>query len=45
MPIDLVHYFIDAYEMVSAWNLSDEELADAIKQQAYLIAGIDPDNN
>ena len=36
-------YILDALEMVSAWDLPDEELADAVNAQARLMAGIHPD--
>ena len=36
-------YILDALEMVSAWNLPDDELADAVNAQARLMAGIHPD--
>ena len=40
MPED---YILDALELVSAWNLPDDELADAVNAQARLMAGIHPD--
>jgi hypothetical protein len=40
MPED---YILDALELVSAWNLPDDELADAVNDQARLMAGIHPD--
>jgi len=36
-------YILVALEMVSAWDLPDEELADAVNAQAKLMAGIHPD--
>ena len=33
-------YILDALEMVFAWNLPDDELADAVNAQARLMAGI-----
>jgi hypothetical protein len=33
----------DALAMVSAWDLADEELADAVNARARLMAGIHPD--
>ena len=36
-------YILDALEMVSAWDLPDEDLADAVNAQARLMAGIHPD--
>ena len=40
MPED---YILDALELVSAWNLPDDELADAVNDQARLMAGVHPD--
>ena len=37
-------YILDALEMVSAWDIPEEELADAINAQARLMAGIPPDD-
>lgn len=39
---DIIHYLAEALEMVSAWELPEEDLAHAVKQQALLMAGIDP---
>ena len=36
-------YILDALEMVSAWDVPEEDLADAVNDQARLMAGIDPD--
>ena len=36
-------YLIDALDLVSAWELPDEDLADAVVAQAKLMAGISPD--
>ena len=36
-------YILDALEIVSAWGLPDEDLADAINDQARLMAGASPD--
>ncbi len=38
---DLSHYIPDAIDMVSPWNLSDEEFFEAVHQQAQLMSGID----
>ncbi|MHC4799672.1 MAG: hypothetical protein ACYTF1_23810 [Planctomycetota bacterium] len=38
-------YILDAVEIVSAWDLPEEELADAINDQARLMAGLDPDEH
>ena len=37
------NYILDALEIVSAWDLSDEDLADAVNDQARLMAGINLD--
>ena len=36
-------YILDALEIVSGWDLPDDEIADAANQQAYLMAGCCPD--
>ena len=36
-------YILDALEMVSAWDIPDEDLADTVNAQARLMAGIHPD--
>ena len=33
---------LDALMIVSAWDMPDEDLADAVNDQASLMAGIDP---
>ena len=40
MPED---YILDALDLVSAWNLPDDELADAVNDQARLMAGVHSD--
>ena len=40
----LEEYVTEAIETVSAWDIPDEELADAINAQARLMAGIHPDD-
>ena len=37
-------YIPEAIEMVSGWDIPDEELAEAVNAQARLIAGIPPDD-
>ena len=37
-------YILDAIEIVSAWDLPDEDLADAINSQSRLLAGLNPDD-
>ena len=36
-------YITEALELVSAWDIPDEDLADAVNAQARLMAGINPD--
>ena len=36
-------YILDALEIVSAWDLPENQLADAVNDQARLMAGINPD--
>ncbi len=40
---DLEDYVLEAFEIVSAWGLPEEELADAVNAQARLMAGITPE--
>ena len=35
----------EALDMVSAWDIPDEQLADAINAQAKLMAGVHPDES
>jgi hypothetical protein len=41
MPED---YIVEALELVSAWDIPEEDLADAVNAQARLMAGIQPDD-
>ena len=34
---------LDALMIVSAWDIPDEDLADAVNDQAMLMAGVSPD--
>jgi hypothetical protein len=36
-------YIPEALEIVSAWDIPNEDLADAVNAQARLMAGINPD--
>jgi hypothetical protein len=36
-------HILDALETVSAWNLPEEDLADAVNAQARLMAGLNLD--
>ena len=43
MNLEIINYLLDAYEIVSTWELPEEEdFASTVKQQAYLMAGLDP---
>ena len=35
---------LDALEIVSAWDLPEEDFADAVNDQAMLMAGVNPDD-
>jgi len=37
------NYILDALEIVSAWDIPDEDLADAVNAQVRLMAGVNPD--
>ena len=37
-------YIPEAIEMVSAWDIPDEDFADAVNDQARLMAGVHPDD-
>ena len=37
-------YILDALMIVSAWDLPDEDFADAVNDQAMLMAGVNPDD-
>ena len=37
-------YIPDALEMVSAWDIPDEDFTDAVNDQARLMAGVPPDD-
>ena len=37
-------YILDALEIVSAWDVPDEDFADAVNDQAMLMAGANPDD-
>ena len=42
--MDYENYILDALEMVMAWNLPEEEFADAVNDQARLMAGLTPED-
>ena len=37
------NYILDALETVNAWDLPDEDLAQAVNAQARLMAGVNPE--
>lgn len=37
------NYVLDALELVMAWDLPEEDLADAVNEQAKLMAGLFPE--
>jgi len=37
-------YITDALEIVSAWDVPDEDFAQAVNDQARLMAGVSPDD-
>jgi hypothetical protein len=41
--MNFINCLLDATDAVLTWEISEEGLADAIKNQACLMAGIDPD--
>ena len=38
-------YILDALEMVSAWDIPDEDFAQAVNDQAMLMACMNPDED
>jgi hypothetical protein len=38
------NYILEAIELVSAWDLPDEEFGQAVSDQARLMSGINPDD-
>ena len=38
------NYITEAIELVSAWDLPDEEFGQAVSYQARLMSGINPDD-
>jgi hypothetical protein len=37
-------HILDALMIVSAWDIPDEDFADAVNDQAMLMAGVNPDD-
>ena len=42
--MNIENYILDALELVSAWNIPDEDFADAVNDHAMLMAGVNPDD-
>ncbi len=42
MNLELLNYMKEAFELISAWDIGEEDFASAVKQQAYLMVGLDP---
>jgi hypothetical protein len=42
--VHIEDYIPDAIEMVSAWDIPDEDFTDAVNAQARLMAGVPPDD-
>jgi hypothetical protein len=38
------HHIVEALDIVSAWNIPDEQLTQAVKDWACLMAKVDPDD-
>ena len=38
------YHIVEALELVSAWDIPDEDFAEAVNAQARLMAGIHPDD-
>ena len=41
--MNIENQILDALMIVSAWDLPEEDLADAVNDQARRMAGVDPD--
>ena len=41
--MNFINFLLDATDAVLTWDIPDEGLASAIKNQACLMAGIDPE--
>ena len=42
--MNIENLILDALEVVSTWDLPEEELADAVNDQAMLMAGVNQDD-
>ena len=41
--MNIENLILDALEIVSAWDLPEEDFADAVNDQARIMAGVNPD--
>ena len=44
MPQLIEEYLLDAVAVISAWDVPDEEFADAVNSQTRLMAGVSSDD-
>jgi hypothetical protein len=42
--MNIENIILDALMIVSAWDIPDENLADAVNDQAMLMSGVNPDD-
>ena len=42
--MNIENIILDALEIVSSWDIPDEDFADAVNDQAMLMAGVNPDD-
>ena len=42
--MDYENYILDALEMVTAWDLPEEDIPQAVNEQARLLAGLNPED-
>ena len=42
--MNIENYILDAVQTVSDWDIPDEDFADAVNDQAMLMAGVNPDD-
>ena len=40
MNLELLNYMKEAFDLISAWDIGEEDFASAVKQQAYLMVGL-----
>ena len=41
--MNIENHILEALEIVSAWDISDEDFAQAVNDQARLMSGVSPD--